>query len=72
MSDSVFFMALPSQCPKCGAIAIKITTVPPDAHKKGENWRTRADCQNCNQYGEWGEHSSDSITNHGETDIDPT
>lgn len=51
---SFFSMVLPSQCPKCGAISVKITTVPPDADKRGGNWRTRAECQDCEQYSEWG------------------
>ncbi len=58
-------MGLPSQCPKCGAISVKITTVPPDAHEEGENWRTRAECQECTQYAEWGRRGPDEITNRG-------
>lgn len=40
---------IPSQCPNCGAISIRVNAVPPSEHD-GEDWRTRAVCEDCDDY----------------------
>ncbi|WP_394740100.1 hypothetical protein [Natronococcus roseus] len=45
--------SIPSQCPECGALEIRITKLPPDDHDRGEDWATRAACEACEEYVEW-------------------
>jgi ribosomal protein L32 len=44
---------IPSQCPECGEIKIRAVSVPPDDHSRGNQWATRAQCENCGEYSEW-------------------
>jgi len=44
---------IPSQCPECHEIAIRINELPPDEHDRGDQWCTRAECRACGDYVEW-------------------
>lgn len=46
-------MSTSMQCPKCGAIAVRVSRVPPTVHEAGAEWKTRAVCENCQEYVEW-------------------
>lgn len=39
--------AVPSQCPECGDLDVRVLDIPPDKHGRGEEWLTRADCRAC-------------------------
>ncbi|WP_394740109.1 hypothetical protein [Natronococcus roseus] len=44
---------IPSQCPDCGAVEIRVAKVSPNDHDRGEGWATRATCEACEEYVEW-------------------
>jgi hypothetical protein len=46
-------MALPSQCPKCGAMSISVSKVPPDKHDHGSEWATKVECEDCDEFVRW-------------------
>lgn len=42
---------VPSQCPQCGHVGVRVLDIPPDKHCRSETWMTRADCQECDYTG---------------------
>lgn len=44
--------AIPSQCPECGNLGVRVLDVPPYRHRRGAEWLTRADCRACD-YTAW-------------------
>lgn len=42
---------IPSQCPECGHVDVRVLKIPPDKHRRGESWLTRADCRACDYTG---------------------
>ena len=49
----MFDEQVPSQCPECGSIDVRINRVAPSSHERGDEWSIRAECRDCNDYTEW-------------------
>ncbi|MDG5759917.1 hypothetical protein QA600_11255 [Natronococcus sp. A-GB1] len=44
---------IPSQCPECRSLNVRITRVSPDDHDRSEEWATRVECDDCDAYTDW-------------------
>ncbi|AGB38806.1 hypothetical protein Natoc_3062 [Natronococcus occultus SP4] len=45
--------SIPTQCPECGSLDVRVTKLSPSEHDQGDEWATRVACRGCTEYVEW-------------------
>ncbi|MDG5818651.1 hypothetical protein [Natronococcus sp. A-GB7] len=44
---------IPLQCPGCRSLNVRVTRAPPDDHDRSEEWVTRVEWADCDEYADW-------------------